>query len=157
MNASKFSWLSALAIAILFTAMIGSANAGAKYQTTIVPVTPGAQPGLSASGSSIKIDKTPMVVSGKIKKVVDGAGNLVTTDGTPSADDYKVEVDRVCAATAVSDTVTVPVELKNGNGTFKQAASALCGTAGDGAGVGITGVRVKDAGGSLIGVGGVVE
>ena len=155
MNTSKFTWLCGLAIAVGFMGVSAPAHAGTKYQTNLVPVSATGQPGFSASGSSIKIERSPMTVSGKIKKVVDGTGALVTTDGAPSADDYTVEVDRSCPATLVSDTVTVPVELKNGNGKFTQTAAALCGVAGDG--VAITAIRVKDDAGAVIGVGGVAE
>jgi len=155
MNTSKVTWLCGLAIAMGLTGMSASAHAGTKYQTNLVPVLAAGQPGFSASGSSIKIDRSPMTVSGKIKKVVDGTGALVTTDGAPSADDYTVEVDRSCPATLASDTVTVPVELKNGNGKFTQTAAALCGVAGDG--VGIMAIRVKNAAGTVIGVGGVAQ
>jgi hypothetical protein len=134
--------------------MSASAHAGTKYQTNLVPVSAAGQPGFSASGSSIKIDRSPMTVSGKIKKVVDGTGALVTTDGVASADDYTVEVDRSCPATAGSDNAIVPVELKNGNGKFTLTLGGFCGP---GAGVGITAIRVKDAAGIVIGVGGVSE
>ncbi len=133
-----------------------SASAGTKYQTSLVPTVAGAMPGLAASGSSIKLDGHRHL-KGKLKKVVDGVGALVTTDGVPSADDYKVEIDLAVAATATSGTVTVSLDPKNGNGTFAADISGdpvLAGAAlGDG--IAVNAVRVKDSGGTVIGNGGI--
>ncbi len=56
----------------------GPVHAGGKYQTTLVPNVAGTHPGFSATGSSIKMQNGR--VTGKIKGVVDGTGNRVTTD-----------------------------------------------------------------------------
>ncbi len=132
-----------------------SAFAGTKYQTSLVPNVAGAMPGFAAHGSSIKIDGH-RALKGKLKKVVDGTGALVTTDGTPSSDDYTVEVDVSVPATAVTGTISVAFDLKNGNGKFAadiSADPAFAGaTLGDGVAVGA--VRVKDSTGTVLGVGG---
>ena len=145
-----------------FAAVLGvaaaatAAHAGSKYQTTLVPTVAGATPGFSAKGSSIKLDGHRKL-KGKIKKVVDGAGALVTTDGTPSADDYTVEVDLAVSATATTGTVTVPFDLGNGNGNFALDISAdpVFTGAALGDGVSVNAVRVKDSGGAVLGGGGV--
>ena len=136
-------------------AAVAPAHAGSKYQTTLVPTSTTALPGFSAKGSSIKIDGH-LALKGKIKKVVDGAGALVTTDGVPSSDDYSVEVDLAVPATAATGTVTVAFDVNNGNGKF---AASLAGNpvfAGSalGDGVSVLAVRVKDASATVIGTGG---
>jgi len=135
-------------------AAVAPAHAGSKYQTTLVPTSTTAVPGFSAKGSSIKLDGH-LALKGKIKKVVNGSG-LVTTDGTPSADDYSVEVDLAVPATAATGTVTVAFDVNNGNGKF---AASLVGNpvfAGSalGDGVSVLAVRVKDASSTVIGTGG---
>jgi hypothetical protein len=131
------------------------AAAGTKYQTSLVPNVAGTTPGFSQNGSSIKLDDR-VRVKGKIKKVVDAAGALVTTDGVPSADDYTVEIDISVPATAGSGTVTVPFDVKNGNGKFDEDLTADPAFAGatSGDGVAVTAVRVKDGTGTVLGVGG---
>ena len=139
-----------------FVGLAGPAYAGSKYQTTLVPNVAGANPGLAAAGSSIKIDGH-LALKGKVKKVVDGAGALVSTDGVPSLDDYKIEVDLSVPATAVSGTVTVPFDLNNGNGKFSADLSGdpvfVGAVLGDG--VAVTAIRLKDGAGTVIGVGGI--
>ena len=121
------------------------ASAGTKFQTSLVPNIAGAMPGFSANGSSIKINGHRSL-KGKIKKVVDGAGALVTTDDMNPADNYTVEVDLSVPATAVSGTITVSFDVKNGNGTFAADVSGdpvfAGATLGDG--VAVTAIRVKD-------------
>jgi hypothetical protein len=145
-------------VTLTFAAMLAAASpahAGSKYQTTLVPTTTASQPGFSAKGSSIKINGA-RALKGKIKKVVDGTGMLVTTDGTPSLDDYTVEVDLAVAATAMTGTVTVAFDLDNGNGKFAADISgdAVFTGAMLGDGVSVLGVRVKDSSGTVIGTGG---
>ena len=148
--------------AIILPALMASgaspAHAGSKYQTTLVPTTATSQPGFSAKGSSIKIDGH-RALKGKIKKVVDGAGMLVTTDGVPSSDDYTVEVDLAVPATAATGTVSVKFDLGNGNGKFAADISGdpvfTGATLGDG--VSVLAVRVKDNAltPAVIGTGGI--
>jgi len=149
-----------LRAAILLTAALAllvahPASAGTKYQTSLVPKVAGTSPGFAGAGSSIKIDGHRML-KGKIKKVVDATSTLVTTDGVPSADDYKIEVDLTVPATLTSGTVTVPFDLKNGNGKFAVDltndpvfAGAVLGN-----GVAVNAIRVKDSTGTVLGVGG---
>jgi len=148
------------AVATLTAALIvlsGAAGvAGTKYQTSLVPNAAGTMPGFAAQGSSIKIDGHGNL-KGKIKNVVDGTGNRVTTDPTDSADNYTVEIDLAVPATAGGGTVIVSFDLKNGNGTFALSITgdpALAGAA-VGDGVAVNAVRVKDSTGTVIGVGGV--
>ena len=139
-----------------FVGLAGPAYAGTKYQTSLVPNVAGASPGFAAAGSSIKIDGQ-LALKGKVKKVVDGTSALVSTDGVPSADDYKIEVDLSVPATAVIGTVTVPFDVNNGNGKFSSDLSGdpvFVGAA-LGAGVAVTAIRVKDSAGTVIGVGGI--
>jgi hypothetical protein len=149
----------AASVGVAVAAMLvmgGPVIAGTKYQTSLVPNVAGAQPGFSASGSSIKIDGHRSL-KGKIKKVVDGTGTLVTTDPANPADDYSIEVDLAVPATALSGTATVAFDVKKGNGTFAVDLSSdptLVGAVlGDG--IAVNGVRVKDPNGTVIGVGGV--
>ncbi len=145
----------ALAAVCAFALTATPSLAGTKFQTSIVPDVAGTLPGFSPSGSSIKLDDK-LRLKGKIKKVVDGAGVRVTTDGVPSVDDYSVEVDLSVPATAGSGTVTVSFDVKNGNGKFAADLTgdpALVGAvSGDGVNVGA--VRVKDSSGTVIGGGG---
>jgi hypothetical protein len=151
------TWSASVVAAALATVFVaaGPVTAGTKYQTSLVPNVAGTMPGFSANGSSIKIDGHRML-KGKIKKVVDGTGALVTTDGTPSLDDYSVEVDLSVPTTAVSGTVTVKFDLNNGNGKFAADLSGdpvfVGATLGDG--VAVTAIRVKDSAGTVLGVGG---
>lgn len=132
------------------------AIAGTKYQTSLVPNVAGSQPGFSQNGSSVKIDDHRRL-KGKIKKVVDGTGALVTTDSLNPADNYSIEIDLAVPATSLSGTVTVSFDVNNGNGKFAADLSTdptLVGAvAGDG--VAINGVRVKDSNGTVLGIGGV--
>ena len=131
------------------------ALAGTKYQTSLVPILAGSTPGFAASGSSIKIDDK-LRLKGKVKKIVDGAGDRVTTDGIPSADDYSVEVDLGLASGTSAGTVVVSFDVNNGNGKFSVDLTgdpAIAG-GGPGDGVAVTGVRVNDSLGTLLGVGG---
>ena len=131
------------------------ALAGTKYQTSLVPILAGSTPGFSSSGSSIKLDDK-LSLKGKVKKIVDGAGMRVNTDGVPSADDYSVEVDLGLASGTAAGTVVVPFDVTNGNGKFSVDLTgdpAIAG-GGSGDGVAVTGVRVKDSSGTLLGVGG---
>jgi hypothetical protein len=131
------------------------ALAGTKYQTSLVPIAAGSMPGFSSSGSSIKLDDK-LSLKGKIKNVVDGAGMRVTTDGVPSSDDYSVEVDLGLASGTSAGTVAVLFDLKNGNGKFSADLTGNPAIAGgvSGDGVAVTGVRVKNGSGAVIGVGG---
>ena len=141
--------LLALGLAVGLSAAAGPVHAGSKYQTTLVPNQAGTNPGFSASGSSIKFDGHRML-KGKLKNVVDGTGNRVNTT-TP----YSVEMD--VAVGASSGTLTVSVNLTNGNGTFaadESSATVFTGAM-TGAGVAVNGVRVKDSTGTVIGSGGV--
>jgi len=145
-------------ITITFAAMLSAAapaHAGSKYQTTLVPTTSTSQPGFSANGSSIKINGM-RALKGKIKKVVDGAGMLVTTDPMNAADNYTVEVDLAVPATAAMGTVSVSFDLTNGNGTFSADISSNPVFTGAmlGDGVSVLAVRVKDNTPAVIGTGG---
>jgi len=153
----KFVCLSGLAIVFGLAGLTTPAHGGTKYQTSLVPNVAGTSPGFAGAGSSIKIDGHRML-KGKIKKVVDGLGALVTTDSVlPSADDYTIEVDLTVPATTTSGTVTVPFDLKNGNGKFAADLTndAVFTNAVRGDGVAVTAIRVKDSTGTVLGVGGV--
>ena len=145
------------AVTVAFTTA-APVHAGSKYQTTLVPTTSTAQPGFSANGSSIKINGK-RELKGKIKKVVDGAGMLVTTDGVPSSDDYTIEVDLAVPATAATGTVSVAFDVNNGNGKFAAdiSGNAVFTGAALGDGVSVLAVRVKDNSltPAVIGTGGV--
>ena len=154
MRQSRIVNVAAIALATVL-GVAGSAGAGTKAQMSLAPNVSGANPGFAASGSSFFIDGHRML-KGKIKKVTDGTSALVTTDGTPSLDDYSLEVDMTVPATAVSGTVTVKFDLKNGNGKFAANLSSDPVFAGAvvGDGVAITAIRVKDSAGTVLGVGG---
>ena len=80
----------------------------------------------------------------------------VEAETVPSSDDYSIEVDLGLASGSAAGTVTVPFDLTNGNGGFSADLTgdpALAGGA-SGDGVAVTGVRVKDSMGTLLGVGG---
>ena len=126
------------------------ALAGTKFQTSLVPTLVGASPGFSNAGSSVKIDIN--AVKGKIKKVVDGAGALVSTDGTPSADDYTIEIDTL-EANATTGMLVIPFDLTNGNGKFSLSLSGVFTPAGQS--LSFTGIRVKDSVGTVLGTGGI--
>lgn len=155
MSTSKLSF-GLVALAALGMVGAAPAAAGTKYQTSLVPNVAASTPGFSQKGSSIKIDDH-RALKGKIKKVVDGTGALVTTDPMNPADNYTVEIDLAVPATTLSGTTVVSFDVKNGNGTFAADLTAdptLAGAvAGDG--VAINGVRVKDPNGTVLGVGGV--
>ena len=129
--------------------------AGTKYHTNLVPLVEHTTPGFSPHGSHLKFNDHRHL-KGKIKRVVDAAGARITTDGTPSMDDYSVEVDQSVPATGGSETVTVHFDLKNGNGDFKVDLSTdpVLSAAAAGDGVAVDAVRVKNSAGTLIGVGG---
>lgn len=131
-----------------------AALAGTKYQTSLVPNVAGTVPGFASSGASIKLDDK-LAVKGKLKTVVDGSGNRITTDTENSADDYKVEIDLAVGTT--SATISISFDLKNGNGKFQEDISgdAVFAGATSGDAVAIEAVRVLDANGTVIGVGGV--
>ena len=131
------------------------AYAGTKYHTNLVPLVEHTTPGFSPHGSHLKINDHRHL-KGQIKRVVDATGAKVTTDGTPSADDYSVEVDLAIPATGGSETVTVHFDLKKGHGEFKVDLSTdpVLSAAAAGDGVAVNAVRVKDSAGTLIGVGG---
>jgi hypothetical protein len=153
----KFVCLSGLVIVFGLAGLTAPAHGGTKYQTSLVPNVAGTSPGFAGAGSSIKIDGHRML-KGKIKKVVDVLSALVTTDGVlPSVDDYTIEVDLTVPATATSGTVTVPFDLKNGNGKFAADVTGDPVFAGAvlGDGVAVTAIRVKDRAGAVLGVGGV--
>jgi hypothetical protein len=146
----KTLWALVAALAIAAPAV-----AGTKFQTSLVPLVAGAHPGFSSNGSSIKLDDH-LNLSGKVKKVVDGTGALVTTDGVPSSDDYHVEVDLGLMSGTTTGTVSVAFDLKNGNGKFQANLTGNPALAGgmSGDGVAVNGVRVKDSSGTVLGVGG---
>jgi hypothetical protein len=148
--------LLALGLGVGLSAVAVPVHAGSKYQTTLVPNQANTMPGFSASGSSIKIDGHRML-KGKIKNVVDIGGNRVTTDPMVATDNYSVEMDLEVPATAATGTVSVSFDLKNGNGNFAADVSgdAVFSGAATGAGVAVNAVRVKDAGGTVIGRGGI--
>ena len=115
-------------------------------------------PGFSARGSSIKIvSRGQLSLKGKIKRVVDADGNLVTTRRQDPDDDYTIEVEVFVPATDSSGTISLSFDLNNGNGKFKarlRGDEALTGAL-RGDGVVIEEVRIFDASDTLLGVGGV--
>ncbi len=132
-----------------------TAVAGTKYQTSLVPNVAGTLPGFASSGASIKLDDK-LAVKGKVKTVVDAVGDRITTDPENPLDDYKVEIDLAVPATAASGTISISFDLKNGNGKFQADISGdpvFVGTS-SGDGVAVEAVRVLDANGAVIGVGG---
>jgi len=149
------TWTMAAVIPALALVVASPVSAGTKFQTSLVPNVAGSMPGFSAKGSSIKIDGHRNL-KGKIKKVVDGTGALVTTDDMNPADNYTVEVDLSVPATAAAGTITVSFDVKNGNGTFAADVSGDPVFAGAvlGDGVAVTGIRVKDSSATVLGVGG---
>src|SRR5262249_24736156 len=133
-----------------------AASALTKYQTSLVPNVADTPPDFSSNGSSLWLNGHRLL-KGKIKKVVDGAGALVTTDPLNPADNYSVEVDVAVPATAATGTLTVSFDVKKGNVTFSADVSGDPVFAGaiDGDGVAVLAVRVKDSGGTVLGVGGI--
>jgi hypothetical protein len=158
MMKTRFARHGVVTTALVATALLtaSSALAVTKYQTSLVPNVAGETPGFATTGSSISIDGHGLL-KGKIKKVVDGSGLAVTTDPLNPADNYSVEVDLAVAATATSGTVTVSFDVKKGNGNFSADISAdpVLANAVLGDGVAVTGVRVRDGGGNVLGTGGV--
>jgi len=150
----KYAMCATLVAAALSIASM--AVAGTKFQTSLVPNVAGSQPGFASSGASIKLDDQ-LRVKGKVKTVVDAAGDRVTTDIAEPLDDYTVEVDLTVPATAVSGTISIPFDVKNGNGKFAAdiGADPVFAGAAVGDGVAIEAVRVLDPNGAIIGVGGV--
>jgi hypothetical protein len=150
MKASLMTTLAATCAAVgIATA---PALAGTKFQTSLVPILAGSTDSRKAQHQTD--DK--LRLKGKVKKIVDGAGERVTTDGVPSADDYSVEVDLGLASGTSAGTVVVPFDVTNGNGKFSLdlTGNAAITGGGSGDGVGVTGVRVFDNLGNLLGVGG---
>ena len=156
MTTKRWPVVLGLAICAVLWGAVGPVHASSKYQTTLVPNLAGTNPGFSASGSSIKIQHG--MVTGKIKGVVDGAGNRVTTDPTNPADNYSVRVDFTELNMGTTGAVTVTFDLKNGNGSFAKDASTAFSAAGatPGDGIAIDDVRVIDNMANVIGGGGVV-
>jgi hypothetical protein len=136
--------------------------AATTFKASLVPVEAGTTPGFSANGSSIKlVSKNRLSLKGKIKKVVDVDGNRVTTQRNDPDDDYMLEIDIFVPATDPATdafrTISIPFDLKNGNGKFKtrMLADDLLKGAVRGHGILIEGVRILDASDTLIGGGGV--
>lgn len=149
-----------LSAAAWLAAPASAEAAATSYQTSLVPIEADATPGFSTNGSSIKIisGNHQLRVKGKIKRIVDENGDRVTTVRSDSDDDYVVEIDLFVPATDESDTVSIPFDLKNGNGTFQTRVNrgdSIFAGAAKGDGVVIEAVRVLDASGTLIGAGGV--
>jgi hypothetical protein len=128
------------------------ASAGSKYQASLVPVIEGNKPGFRADGSDLRIDEHKKVKA-KLHEVVDAAGNKVTTDGHPSADDYVLEIDLSVPATGQSTTAVIPFDLHDGHADIKTDLknNAVFTGAAKRDGVAVTGVRVKDASATIIG------
>jgi len=149
-----------LFVAAWLAAPASAEAAATSYRTSLVPIEADAAPGFSTNGSSIKIisGNNQLRVKGKIKRVVDENGDRVTTDRSDSDDDYVVEIDLFVPATDESDTVSIPFDLKNGNGVFRthvKRGDPIFAGAMKGDGVVIESVRIFDASGTLIGGGGV--
>ena len=143
---------------LTFTLPASPAAAGTTYQASLVPIESGTAPGFSARGSSIKIvESGKLRLKGKIKRVVDAAGDRVTTDRGNAADDYSIEVKFFVPATDQEGAVSIPFDLKNGNGKFRAhpGSDPVFAQAVAGDGIMIEEVRVLDSSGTLIGVGGV--
>ncbi len=145
-------------VALLGCAVIALAAAPAhgnsKAEVSLVPVVKGSKPGFSADGSSLRIDARHL--KGKIKKVVDAQGNLVSTNPKDAADDYSVEIDVTVLTGPTTGTIAVKFDLKNGNGKLKAdlSSNSIFAGAPAGAGVAVNAVRVKDGTGAVIGSGG---
>lgn len=139
--------------------LVVPAQAGSKAQMTLVPTVAGTTPGFSARGSSVKVDGTRHVVSGKLKNVVDAGGLRLTTDPATTGDEYSVEVDLEVLPTAATTTVSASFELKNGNGGFSVSldGNPVFDAAALGDGIGVRAVRVKDALGAVVGSGGIAK
>ena len=148
-----------LALAALLALGTAPAQAGTKYQTTLVPNVAGTMPGFSAKGSSVKLDGSRHMLSGKLKNVIDGTGARVTTDTTMPGDNYSVEVDLSIPAVPATTTVTASFDLMNGNGKFAVdlGTDPVFAAAVVGQGVAVLAVRVKDSTGTVIGVGGIAK
>jgi hypothetical protein len=132
------------------------AQAGTTYKTSLVPNVADTTPGFSARGSKILL-RDQLVLKGAIKGVVDVGGNRRTTDSGVAGDEYSVEVDLFVPATVQSGTVTIPFDLKNGNGKFRLdlTGDPILAGAEPGDGITVLGVRVKDDLGAEIGTGGI--
>jgi hypothetical protein len=150
--------LSVLAPVLFLLAPGGALAAATMFQASLVPNESEATPGFRASGSSLKlVSAGNLRLMGKLKGVVDGSGDEVTTDPGDPDDDYCVEVDLFVAATAQAGTAEVCFDVRNGNASFKAnlgGEPALAGSA-KGDGVTVREIRVLDGAGLAIGSGGV--
>jgi len=123
--------LASLAVAV------GTAAAGTKFQTNIVPgnALDGLEvnPSLSSKGKVKIIDKG--LFQAKLDGVTDATGALVTTDGsyndknapTLTGDEYVVVVGGTFVALGVDFRFNLPMELKGGKGKAKIDAASLFG------------------------------
>jgi hypothetical protein len=134
---------SSIVVSVLALCVPALANAGTKYQANLTPDEAADMPGFTANGSSIKIDDR-LRAKGKIKRIVDDQGALVTTDPLDGNDDYWVEIELHVLSTDLEDTVTIFFDVKNGNAKFSADLSADPVFAGAimGDGVEVDGVRV---------------
>ena len=149
-------WALVSSAALLIAADPG--YAATTYKANLVPVEAGTAPGFSANGSSVKIvSKNKLSLKGKIKNVVDVDGNRVTTQRNDPDDDYILEIDIFVPATDASSTISIPFDVKNGNGKFKSRVPADDVLKGPVRGYGmlIEAIRIFDASDTLIGGGGV--
>ncbi len=149
-------WALAISAAWLIAAAPG--YAGTTYKANLVPVEAGTAPGFSANGSSIKlVSSNRLKLKGTIKKVVDVDGNRVTTQRNDPDDDYILEIDIFVPAIDASSTISIPFDVKNGNGKFKSRVppdDVLKGAV-RGYGMLIEAIRIFDGSDTLIGGGGV--
>jgi hypothetical protein len=153
-------WALVSSAALLIAADPG--HAATTYKANLVPLEAGTAPGFSANGSSVKIvGKNKLSLKGKIKNVVDVDGNRVTTQRNDPDDDYILEIDIFVPATDPAtdafSTISIPFDLKNGNGKFKtrMLADDLLKGAVRGYGILIEAIRIFDGSDTLIGGGGV--
>lgn len=130
---------SILTVGIVSLALtVGSAEAGTKYQTNIVPANADmngleTDPTLS-NKSKVKITDTGQFQA-KVDGVTDALGALVTTDGSfddktapaLNGDEYLVIIGGTFVALGVGFQFNLPMELKGGKGKAKIDASSLFG------------------------------
>ncbi len=146
-----------LLISVGWLSAPAAAGAATTFQVSLVPIEADAAPGFSEKGSSVKIVSNNHVqVKGKIKAVVDANGERVSTRTNDSGDDYHIEVDIFVPATGEEDTISIPFDLKKGNGNFKLRVngSPALNAAMSGDGVIVEEVRVFNALDEQIGGGG---